>query len=220
MNMDTLIDVNVGRQRVGAPKHLIRRWLRGATILLAVGAVYALINNFLSTPAPRMKQVVHQISLLPPPPPPPIEQPQPEIKQEVNIPEPQPVAKDDAPPPGDLGVDADGNGTDGFQLRARKGGRDLLGAGGPLAWYASRIEDSIKKVISANKKARNANYILMVKLWFKRDGSVERFELADSTGDPDIDQSIKLALARVEPLGGELPADLKQPVRLRIVSRQ
>lgn len=209
MNMETTIDL----------KFFARRLLSGALIVLFIGAVYALIHNFLSAPKPPMKQVVHQISLLPPPPP--IEQPpQPEIKQEVNIPEPQPVAKDDAPPPGDLGVDADGNGSDGFQLRARKGGRDLLGAGSPFAWYTSRIEDSIKKVLSASKKTRRADYVLLIKLWLKHDGSVERFELADSTGDADVDQSIKLALAKVEPLGSELPADLKQPVRLRITSRQ
>lgn len=211
-----------GTQRVSGRKSLFLRpplLISGALILLLGGGVYGIISIVLSKAPPKMKQVVHEISLLPPPPP--IEQPpQPEIKEEVNIPEPQPVTQEDAPPPGDLGVDADGNGSDGFQLRARKGGRDLLGAGGPFAWYTGRIEDSIKKVLSASKKARNANYVLMIKLWLKHDGSVERFELADSTGDADIDQSIKLALAKLEPLGSELPADFKQPVRLRIVSRQ
>jgi periplasmic protein TonB len=222
MTMDVTIDANHGRRHVRANRFFALRpqyLLGGALILLLIGAVYAIVSNFLSGPPPKMKQVVHQISLLPPPPQ--IEQPpQPEIKEEVNIPEPQPVAQEDAPAPGDLGVDADGNGSDGFQLRARKGGRDLLGAGGPFAWYANRIEDSIKKVLSANKKARNANYVVLVKLWLNHDGSVERFELADSTGSSDLDQSIKLALAKVEPLGSELPADLKQPVRLRITSRQ
>ena len=222
MTMDVIVDANHGRQHVNSNRFFALRpqyLLGAAVVLLFVGAVYAIVSNFLSGPPPKMKQVVHQISLLPPPPP--VEQPpQPEIKEEVNISEPQPVAQEDAPPPGDLGVDADGNGSDGFQLRARKGGRDLLGAGGPFAWYTSRIEDSIKKVLSANKKARNASYVVLVNLWLNHDGSVERFELADSTGSSDLDQSIKLALAKVEPLGSELPADLKQPVRLRIVSRQ
>ncbi len=222
MTMDVVVDANHGRQHVSANRFFTLRpqyLLVGSLILLFAGVVYTVVSNVLSGPPPKMKQVVHQISLLPPPPP--VEQPpQPAIKEEVNIPEPQPVAQDDAPPPGDLGVDADGNGSDGFQLRARKGGRDLLGAGGPFAWYANRIEDSIKKVLSANKKARNANYVVLVNLWLNHDGSVERFELANSTGSSDLDQSIKLALAKVEPLGSELPADLKQPVRLRIVSRQ
>lgn len=222
MTMDINVDANLGRQRLDSNRFFSIRpqyLLSGALILLLIGVVYAIVSNFLSGPPPKIKQVVHQISLLPPPPQ--IEQPpQPQIKEEVNIPEPQPVAQEDAPPPGDLGLDADGNGSDGFQLSARKGGRDLLGAGGPFAWYTSRIQDSIKKVLSANKKARNANYDVQIKLWLKPDGSVERFELSDSTGNVDLDQSIKIALAKVEPLGSELPPDLKQPVRLRIVSRQ
>ena len=223
MTMDINIDTNLGRQRLGSSRFFFLRpqyILGGVLILLLIGAVYAIVSNFLSGPPPRIKQVVHEISLLPPPPQ--IEQPpQPQIKEEVNIPEPQQAATpDDAPPPGDLGLDADGNGSDGFQLSAREGGRDLLAAGGPFAWYTSRIQDSIKKVLSANKKARNANYDVQIKLWLKQDGSVERFELTESTGNSDLDQSSKLALAKVEPLGSELPADLKQPVRLRIVSRQ
>lgn len=222
MTMDIHVDTSLGRQRLGANPYFFLRpqyLLGGVLTLLLVSAVYAIVSNFLSGSPPKIKQVVHQISLLPPPPQ--IEQPpQPEIKEEVNIPEPQPAAQQDAPPPGDLGLDADGNGTDGFQLRARKGGRDLLGAGGPFAWYTNRIQDSIKKVLSANKKARSANYDVQIKLWLNQDGSVEHAELTDSTGNAELDLSIKLALAKVEPLGSELPADLKQPVRLRVVSHQ
>ena len=222
MNMDTMIDADIGGQRAGTHKFFALRpqyLLAGALILLLVGAVYVIVSNFLSGPPPKMKQVVHQISLLPPPPP--IEQPpQPEIKEAVNIPEPQPVTQEDAPPPGDLGVDADGNGSDGFQLRARKGGRSLLDAGGPFAWYANRIQESIYKILSADKKVRSANYVVTVKLWLNHDGSVDRFELADSTGNSGLDRSIKLALTKVGPLGNELPPDLPQPVRLQIVSRQ
>lgn len=191
--------------------------LGGALILLLAAAFYAMVSNFLSGPPPRMKQVVQQISLLPPPPP--IEQPpQPEVQEQVNIPEP--VKQENAPPPGNLGVDADGGaGSDGFQLQARKGGRGLLD-GGPFAWYANRIQDSIYKELSTSKKIRSASYVVTVKLWLNHDGSIERFELVNSTGNTDLDRAIKLALAKVGPLGNELPPDLPQPVRLQIVSRQ
>ena len=103
-----------------------------------------------------------------------------------------------------------------------------MGAGGPFAWYTSRIQDSIKKVLSANKKARTANYDLQIKLWLKQDGSVERFELADSTGNADLDQSIKLALAKVEPPGQRVARRLEAagqaancftPIKRRILPR-
>jgi hypothetical protein len=192
--------------------------LAGAVVLLLAGGVYGIVNLVLSPPPPRMKQVVHEISLLPPTPPP-IEQPPPEVKEEVMIPEPQPVAQDDAPPPGDLGLDADGNGSDGFQLRARKGARGLL-EGGAFSAFANYIQESIYKTLAGNKKVRNANYVVTVKLWLGQDGRIERYELANSTGSAEVDSSIKAALARVGSLGNEMPPGLPQPVRLQIVSRQ
>jgi hypothetical protein len=192
--------------------------LAGAVVLLLAGGVYGIVNLVLSPPPPRMKQVVHEISLLPPPPPP-IEQPPPQVKEEVLIPEPQPVVQDDAPPPGDLGLDADGNGSDGFQLRARKGARGLL-EGGAFSAFANYIQESIYKTLAGNKKVRNANYVVTVKLWLGQDGRIERYELANSTGNTEVDSSIKVALARVGSLGNEMPPGLPQPVRLQIVSRR
>ena len=197
------------------------RLFGGALALLFAGGVFAVVSSLLSDSPPRMQRVVHDIALLPPPPPlPQVEQPPPpEVKEELNIPEPETVSQDDAPP-GDLGLDADGgNGSDGFQLRARKGGRDLLAAGSQFGWLADRIQDSIYKTLSANRKVRSASYVVKVNLWLGNDGRVERFELAGSTGNAKLDRTLQAALDKVGPLGSELPADLPQPVRLQIVSR-
>jgi protein TonB len=187
-------------------------------VLLLAGGVYGIVNLVLSPPSPRMKQVIHEISLLPPPPPQ-IEQPPPEVKEEVMIPEPQPVSQEDAAPPGDLGLDADGNGSDGFQLRARKGARGLL-EGGAFSSFANHIQESVYKILAGNKKVRDANYMVTVRLWLSQDGRIERYELANSTGNAEVDSSIKAALAQVGSLGDEMPPGLPQPVRLQIVSRQ
>ncbi len=221
--MTAMIGFNLdsGASPVGVRKSSALRprfLLAGAVVLLLAGGVYGIVNLVLSPPPPRMKQVVHEISLLSPPPPP-IEQPPPEVKEEVMIPEPQPVAQDDAPPPGDLGLDADGNGSDGFQLRARKGARGLL-EGGAFSAFANYIQESIYKTLAGNKKVRNANYVVTVRLWLGQDGRIERYELANSTGNAEVDSSIKVALARVGSLGNEMPPGLPQPVRLQIVSRQ
>jgi hypothetical protein len=194
-----------------------RLLLTGAVALLLAGGVYGIVNLVLSPPPPRMKQVVHEISLLPPPPP--IEQPPPEVKEEVMIPEPQPVAQDDAPPLGDLGLDAEGNGSDSFQLRARKGARGLL-EGGAYSAFANHIQESVYKILASNKKVRDANYVVTVRLWFGQDGRIEHSELANSTGNAEVDSSIKLALAQLGSLGNEMPPGLPQPVKLQIVSRQ
>jgi len=223
--MTAMIGFNLdsGATPVGARQSSVLRprfLLTGVVVLLLAGGVYGIVNLVLSPAAPRMKQVVHQISLLPPPPPPQLEQPQPEVKEEVNIPEPQPVTQD-VSPPGDLGVDADGNGSDGFQLRARKGGRDLLDAGGPFAWYKGHIGESIDRALHANK-VRGVNYKkpVQIKLWLNpRDGGVARFELVGSTGNLDLDKAIQSALAKLEPLGAP-PPDFPQVVKLQTVLRQ
>jgi hypothetical protein len=221
--MTVMIGFNLdsGALPVGARKSNTlhpRLLLTGAVVVLLAGGVYGIVNLVLSPPPPRMKQVVHEISLLPPPPPP-IEQPPPEVKEQVMIPEPQPVAQDDAPPQGDLGVDGDANGSDSFQLRARKGGRGLL-EGGAYSAFANHIQESVYKILASNKKVRDANYMVTVRLWFSQDGRIERSELANSTGNAEVDSSIKTALAQLGSLGNEMPPGLPQPVKLQIVSRQ
>ena len=206
--------VGVRKMNVLHPRFL----LTGVVVLLLAGAVYGIASLVLSPAPPKMKQVVHEISLLPPPPPP-IEQPPPEVKEEVMIAEPQPVTQDDAPPPGDLGLDAESNGSDSFQLRARKGARGLL-EGGAYSAFANHIQESVYKILASNKKVRDANYMVTVRLWFDQDGRIERSELANSTGSAEVDNSIKAALARVGSLGNEMPPGLPQPVRLQIISRR
>lgn len=225
MMIDGIADAISGGRRVSPKKFTLwhPQYLLGAALmLLLAGGVYGIMHTVLSAPPSRMKQMVQQITLLPPPPPPPVEQPpQPEVKEDVPLPQSAPVNHDDAPPPGNLGLDADASGgSDGFQLQARKGGRSLLDAGGPFGWFGNLIQQSIYKALSANKTIRGANYNVNLRLWLNHDGSVQRVELEDSTGNPALDKSIKLAVANVRSIGKELPADLPQPVRLKIDYRQ
>ncbi|MHB8728357.1 MAG: TonB C-terminal domain-containing protein [Sulfuricaulis sp.] len=222
MTVMTSFTADSGAQRVHAHKSFFWRpqyLLGGVLFLLLAAGVYGIINIVTAKAPPRMEQVVQHISLLPPPPPPVEQPPQPEIKQEVNMPPPQPVAQDNAPPPGDLGVDGNATGSDGFALRARKGGRGLLDSN-PFSSFNSRMEDTIRKALYSDKNVRGTNYVVEVRLWLGHDGRVERSELAGSTGNPKIDQNLKLALSKVASIGEEVPADLPQPVRMQITWRQ
>src|SRR5262245_757872 len=111
-------------------------------VLLIGGGIAALgfcsvllVRSFLAGEAPAPKKLVQEIKVIRPPPPeelPPPPPPPPEEEVDLNEPEPQPdpVASNE-PPPGNLGLDAEGSaGSDGFGLMGRKGGRDLLGSGG------------------------------------------------------------------------------------------
>lgn len=193
----------------------------GVIAIVFAGIAWMLINMLQSPPA-RPKPMVHAITLLPPPPPPKIEQkpPEPEIKEEVKLPEPEPMPQNDAPPPGDLGLDADGSGgADGFRLQARKGGRSLLAAGSPFGWYADKIQDHLYEALARDKKIRTANYVVKLKLWFAPDGRVDRFDLLNSTGDRELDGAIRSVLAQVARMPAP-PADMPQPMVLRVTSRK
>lgn len=194
--------------------------------MLAAGAWSLLAEK------PSTKRQVVQISLLKPPPPPPPPPPQqkpppPEVKQEVKVPEPeQPKQEDQAPPGEQLGLDAEGSGNgDGFGLVAKKGGTDITKIGGPSgdggserAWFAGLVQSYLQAELSKNERLRHANYKVVIWLWFTADGHIKRAELRDSTGNQELDKNLKLALDQVPPMSRAPPADVPQPVKLRVTS--
>lgn len=193
-------------------------------LLFAIGVVMVIRNFILNGEKPNVRKV-QQISIIQPPPPKPPEEkpPEPEkqeIKQDVNIPEPQQEAQPNEPPPGQsLALDADASaGTDGFGLGANKGGKSLIGGGGSrFGWYSGTIQQAFQDALMKNK-ANKGDYRAIVRLWISPDGSVKRFELSGSSGKPDVDKTIIAALEQIKTLG-QPPEDMPQPVKLRISSR-
>jgi protein TonB len=158
-----------------------------------------------------------------------VKPPEPEVNEEVKLPEPDPQPKaDEAPPPGEqLGLDAEGSGNgDAFGLAAKKGGRDITTIGGgtgnaraQFAWFTGMVQTLLQDQFQKNDKLRRADYRAVVKVWFAHDGSVERFELAGSSGNAEIDQNLKLSLRDMPRLKQPPPEDMPQPVKLRVTSR-
>jgi protein TonB len=198
----------------------------GTLVLLAGGGTFWLVRSFLdSAPAPQ-KKVAQEIRIIRPPPPPELEPPPPPPpEEEVDIPEPEePIEQPDsdpAAPAEQLGLDADGTaGGDGFGLVARKGGRDLLASGGSAySWYAGLLKNEILDQLQDEKRARTGSFSVLVRVWVRQDGTIERIRLAQSSGDQERDQAIEQALARIGRISQAPPADMPQPVSLRIVSR-
>ena len=210
--------------------------LRGVLLVLLcvfIGLIVWFVRSMMSDGKPTRRQAVQQISLLKPPPPPPPPKPEekppePEIKkEEVKIDEPKqpdeaPKPAENEPPAGkDLGVDADGAaGGDNFGLVGRKGGRDLLGGvGGKYAGFSNLLRQQIQASLARDKQLRALDYKVVVKLWLSREGRVERYELAGSTGNPDTDKAINQALANLPSMHESPPEDMPQPVKLRVTSR-
>lgn len=204
----------------------------GALILLgSIGAIIHLISNMENKPAKKERKV-QMISLdkppPPPPPPPKVEKPpEPELKEELHEeveqePEDLPDVSDE-PPPGDLGLDAEGSaGSDGFGLAARKGGKGLLGngAGGdPYAWYGAIIKNDILDILSEREELRRKGYTAVIKMWIDTDGSIKRFELARGSNDSEIDDLLNQLLSKYRRVNEPLPPGMEQPIRLKITSR-
>ena len=197
-----------------------------AVSLLGAGA-FALVRSFLNSTPPQQKKVVQEIHVIRPPPPPPDlpppPPPPPEEKVDVTEPEkqPDPTPSDEPPPSEQLGLDAEGgSGSDAFGLVGHKGGRDLLASGGSaFAWYAGLLKSEFLDQLQETQEARKGSYSVVVHVWVGQDGSVQRVRLAQSTGDKERDKAIEAALSRVSRLSQAPPADMPQPISLRIVSR-
>ena len=200
----------------------------GAMFLLLVAGLIALIHYFLSTPETSKKRLVQQISLIKPPPPKMEQKPPPpkqEIKKEevkLDEPPPLPQQQDEPPPSPDLGVDANATpGSDSFGLVGRPGGHNLIGGNGSrFGWYGKLIQQDVEDALKQDKKRLSAKqYQVVVRLWLTSSGGVDRFELATTTGSPDLDNAIKQALNEIKSVKEAPPEDMPQPVLLRISSR-
>ena len=212
----------------------VRRWVRSAPLMIAVlltttlgsAAVYY-IKQFISSPPPVPKKVVQTVQLIrPPPPPPQIEKPpEPPKVEEEKIPEPEqptPDTPSNDPPAGDrLGLDTEGGaGSDAFGLVGNKGGRSLLASGGDrFAWYGSALKDDLLSYLSEHPDIRQRAYSVNVRLWLDGKGGVTRVALSSSTGDHDLDRELQTLLGSMQKVAQAPPADMPQPVQIRIVSR-
>lgn len=196
-------------------------------VLLAGGGVFWMVRSFLhSAPAPT-KQVVQEIHVIRPPPPPPETPPPPPPPPEEKVdvheqePEPDPTPSNEPPPSEQLGLDADGGaGGDAFGLVGHKGGRDLLASGGSaFTWYAGLLKNEILDRLQDEKDVRKGSYSVVIRIWVRQDGTVERTNLAQSSGDRERDKAIQNALSRLTRLSQAPPADMPQPISVKLVSR-
>jgi protein TonB len=193
--------------------------------IVAVG-IFLVVRHFLSQEAPATKKVVQEIRVIRPPPPPPETPPPPPPPPEETVdlkqpePEPDPTPSNEPPPAEQLGLDADGAaGSDGFGLAARKGGRDLLASGGSAySWYAGLLKSEILGRLQDEKKVRSGSYSIQVRIWVRPDGSVERIHFTQSSGNGERDKAIEEAITRIR-ISQAPPADMPQPINLRIASR-
>ena len=179
--------------------------------------------------------IVHLSLLRPPPlpaPPPPKERPpEPEVKREIPAPQPKPreapkVEKPDNPPAAQTGLDTDRSGSpNAYALAAKPGGDDITiggdvgGSRAKFAWFVGQVQNEIQSYLQENERLRQVNYRAAVAVWFNLDGTVARFQLLGSSGEPAVDRELSSAMSAMPRLLQPPPTDLPQPVKIRITSR-
>jgi protein TonB len=207
----------------------IYRFLPALALVFLVSALgagaFALVRGFLHATPAQPKKLVQAIRVIRPPPPPdlpPPPPPPPDEKVETEPePQPDPTPSNDPPPGEQLGLDAAGSaGGDAFGLLGHQGGRDLLASGGSAyTWYAGLLKNEIVDRLQADKQAREGDYTVIVRVWVRDDGTIERVRIAQSSGNRERDRAIEAAFARITRVSQAPPADMPQPIVLRIVSR-
>ena len=197
--------------------------------MAAVGyGVYLLRALIAEGSGPAKKVVQQQITLVtppPPPPPPPPEPPKPEVEEEKipeeTPPEPEPAPEptpSEAPAGEDLGLDAEGGaGGDGFGLVGRKGGRDFLAGGGAGGSYTNAFKEKINTLLSDDEELKYQKYQAILRFWVSPEGLVERFEISQFSGDPELKKRVETAMAAIKQFG-KPPADLAQPINWQVTS--
>jgi TonB family protein len=186
-------------------------------VLFFISAGLGAVKLLLSADDHKRKRPVHMVTLVKPPPPPKIKEkpPEPEIKKEEIIepqeqePEPDPLddmADQDPPLDDDLGLDAEGTaGSDGFGLRAKKGGRSILG--GPhsdaflmrrFAWYTRIMQDELRKKVNQHMEQNggipDGNLFATISIILDDAGKITSIEISRSSGSKIMDTAVKQSL--------------------------
>lgn len=213
----------------------LKSWTRRVALIIGaiavIGGIAFVIKALLDAPKADKKraQQITIVKLPPPPPPPPPKPPEPpKMKEEVKLPPPveQPKPAESAePPPGPLGIDAQGTGAgDNFGLAARPGGRDITlggsGGGSSQALFANGAARHIALELGRDAKLRGKEFRFDLRVWVARDGRIEKWDLVQGTGNAELDRLIRDSLAQVGPLRQSVPENLPQPLRIRITSTE
>ncbi|NVO13585.1 MAG: hypothetical protein HXX10_06060 [Rhodoplanes sp.] len=84
--------------------------------------------------------------------------------------------------------------------------------------YAAAVQRAAVASLCRRDDTRPTNYRTVIRLWLRPEGTVQRVELAVSTGSPGRDIAIADMLQRIE-IDTPVPANLPQPIKLAITPR-
>lgn len=217
-----------------ADESQVKVWLKRCAIALLVvviiGAIGYGFSKLMSGGSPQKKQIT-TIKLLPdtppPPPPPPKEPPKEQVKEqpkEIKVEQPKPA---EAPPAEQLKMEGPaGDGPSAFQAGAvsndYKGGDvKTIGSdgGAKFTQYKSSLTNHVIDFLEKDKNLKKGNYKMILRIWLKPNGGIERVQVTDSTATPEVEQAVKAALENMPFMNEAPPENLPQPTRMDFGAR-
>src|ERR1700761_1090405 len=81
--------------------------------------------------------------------------------------------------------------------------------------YGSIVEGAIRGALQQERSLKEHRYSADILIWVSRGGSLQHFQLANSTGNPSVDNKIEHVLGKVV-IQEAPPTDLPQPLHVRI----
>jgi periplasmic protein TonB len=220
--------------------NIVRYGSVAVVALALVGAVWWFIFRADDLPPPRPVQEITVVRIIPPPPLPPQVQPpppqeqkmleQPKVVEQAKEDKPIDKPKDDSkndkdePPPGPLSLadNAVGPG-DLFNLGGNPNGRGLFGGpggGSRFGWYAVIVQKDLKEALEADDRTRRAVGQVDIRLWADQTGKVTKVQLINSTGNAQLDSSIRDVIVSKVTLKEPPPKDMPMPINTRVIETQ
>ncbi|MBC7728586.1 MAG: hypothetical protein H7242_13420 [Microbacteriaceae bacterium] len=219
-------------------KRLLIALIVVATLVAMVLAAYFVMGlgkKETAKKAPRITLLTPPAPPPPPPPPPKFEKkPDPPKEQKEMKVEQAPPKQEAAPPAPELKMDGPaGNGPSAFaagkitsddlsKIGAGKPGGSAAGTGektgmfNPHTNFVNLAKGELQRYLSKNPGLRRQRYVVELHLWVTTAGLVSRYEMVGSSGDRDIDEVIAQAMAAAPGFSQALPANMPQPIRLRL----
>jgi len=206
-------------------------WMAGGLVLLAIVALIVwAVTSFKGSSGGHKQQTV-KIAVLPdtPPPPPPKEEKKPEPEKQENKPQPQqeqPKPQVAPPEPQQLKMDgptgdASSSFSSGSITQEYKGGDVGTGAavnGLQVTLFTSQLQRHIQNALARNRDIKLGDYKVSVSVWLSPSGEFKKVELLTPSGDERVDAALRQAFTQL-PAMADVPANLPQPIRLRITNR-
>lgn len=210
----------------------------GLVAVLVLCAGFLAVKMFLMD-AESTKRRHTQFVMLKPPPPPKIKEkpPEPETeKPEIKTPEEQipeeteEQAQDDTPAGDELGLDAHGtSGSDGFGLKAKKGGRPLIGGDmgrhallQKYAWYHRILQEEIRKKVRAHMEQNGGipkgDYQALVEIELDHRGNILDYRIPGPSGNQSLDKALQEVL-ELATISEPPPHGMPRAMRIKIASR-